>query len=790
MVRLRLNGEYLDLFNDENIELSDSVQNISDITKVFTSYTQSFTVPATPKNNRLFRHWYNPDIYNGFDAQTRVVGWIELNDKVFRVGTWLLEKVNMKKLNASSYTISFTGDVFDVKLALSDFTLADLDYTQLVVPYNATNVIALMQSDVFGNLPTLYFPLVSSKNFWTFGGGGSTDISVNGNLHWYELFPSISFDWLLRKIVSQFNLPIDVNKGDIFGSDLLVNTHLYFKNQELNSTGLIEMPSLTIKALFTLGTTFINPTTDTISFPVIDNSNFTTWIPSYDPLNQYQFIDVKSKRIQVTFTTLTGGAVVYLYRNGVEYKAQTAVNGSTIAFWVYDNETYEIYYKTFTPQSTVMQVECILSVKYLVKTPIYSTFYQTVDYTSELRSSSGTTTADLNINTLAPKIKLVDFFKAVVTMFNGTISKDEDLLTLQTLERWYLIGDKLDLTPYIDTDSIDVIRPKLPKIINFKKEDSKSTVNVNYTSLTGQKYGDLNSTFDYDGSDVNFTLPFETPIPVQLSTDVMAMFLIDKDSKPYTSKGMFLTYAPKVTSPNIHVDNGAGHTVLPEYYPVSVSHNSSGLIRSINWGAETNQQTGDVDLNSLYQLHYSNYISNLYNSQSRPISVSANLNETILNKLTLNDRIIFAGRSYIMNDYKVDLNSGKATMNLLNDYREPIEEVVYLIDSEEQTVSHTQDTDVSVTFETSSLWYGNFEMGINYTQQTSNPITVLIPENTSLATRKGYYFIFFFELGIALNRVVRVTIIQTGFAAAPTNGLITTDGEYITTTDGEYITTT
>ena len=789
MVRLRLNGEYLDLFNDENIELSDSVQNISDITKVFTSYTQSFTVPATPKNNRVFRHWYNPDIYNGFDAQTRVVGWIELNDRVFRVGTWLLEKVNMKKLNASSYTISFTGDVFDVKLALSDFTLADLDYTQLVVPYNATNVIALMQSDIFGNLPTLYFPLVSSKNFWTFGGGSSTDISVNGNLHWYELFPSISFDWLLRKIVSQFNLPIDVNKGDIFGSDLLVNTHLYFKNQELNSAGLIAMPTLSNKVVFSAGTPFINATTDTIQFPIIDATNYTSYI-TYNTSNEYEFINNNFKRIQVTFTALTGNATVYLFRNGVEYKVLVA-NSATVPFFnVQDNETYELYIKTDLPQTVSFSVSCITTIKFKRKTPLDSYMISTSESIFETRTSSTITTAVLNINTLAPKIKLVDFFKAVVTMFNGTISKDEDLLTLQTLERWYLIGDKLDLTPYIDTDSIDVIRPKLPKIINFKKDDSKSTVNVNYTSLTGQKYGDLNATFDYDGSDVNFTLPFETPIPVQLATDIMAMFLIDKDSKPYTPKGMFLTYAPKVTSPNIHVDNGAGHTVLPEYYPVSVSHNASGLIRSINWGAETNQQTGDVDLNSLYQLHYSNYISNLYNAQSRPISVSANLNETILNKLTLNDRIIFAGRSYIMNDYKVDLNSGKATMNLLNDYREPIEEVVYLIDSDEQTVSHTQDTDVSVTFETSSLWYGNFEMGVNYTQQTSNPITVLIPENTSLATRKGYYFIFFFENGIALNRVVRVTIIQTGFAAAPLTGLITTDGEYITTTDGEYITTT
>lgn len=788
MTKIFLGGDYLDLFNDETIEMSDSVQNIQDITKVFTAYTQSFTVPATPKNNRIFKHWYNPEIINGFNAQERVAGFIDLNDSTFKIGTFLLEKAITKKGVANSYTISFTGKTLDLKSSLSDATLADLDYTQLSFPYNATNVISFMQSDIFGNLPTLYFPLVSSKNFWTFGGGSSTDISVNGNLHWYELFPSISLDWILRKIVQQFNLPIDVNRGDIFGSDLLVNTHLYFKNQELSSAGLIVMTTLTNKLLFSTDTQFIDATTDTIQFPVIDSSNYTSYI-TYSSANEYEFVNNNFKRIQVSFSPFTGNATLYLFRNGVEHRV-FVTDSSTVAFFdVQDNETYELYIKTESPQTLTMLVTCQTGVKYKYKTPSDFSLIQTVEYVSDSRTTTTTTTSNINVNQVAPKLKLIDVLKGVLTMFNGTLSIDGDSIIMQTLESWYLVGDKLNLTPYINTDSIEIIRPKLPKIVNFKKEESKSATNTAYTDLTGQKYGELSAKFPYDGSDVTYQLPFETPIPVRLSTDVMAMFLIDKESKPYTPKAMILTYAPKVTSPNIHVDNGAGHTILPEYYPVSTTLFSSGIHRSINWGADVDQQDYNVYENSLYKVGYSNYISNLYNPQSRQISCKGNLPQSVLRKLSLNDRVQLKDMMYIINDYKVDLNKGDITFNLLTDFREAIQEVVYVIDMDEQTVSHTQDFEAGTTFETSADWYGNTPMGINYTQQTSNPITILIPENSNLATRKGHYFLFFYVNGLLSTRVVRVTIIQTG-NVAPANGLITTDGEYIKTTDGEYITTT
>jgi hypothetical protein len=61
-VDIYVNGYRLDIFDDEQISINLSVQNVQDISKVFTDFTQSFTVPASPRNNEILAYYYKPDI--------------------------------------------------------------------------------------------------------------------------------------------------------------------------------------------------------------------------------------------------------------------------------------------------------------------------------------------------------------------------------------------------------------------------------------------------------------------------------------------------------------------------------------------------------------------------------------------------------------------------------------------------------------------------------------------------------------------------------------------------------
>ena len=44
----------VDLFDDETISVTSKIQDIKDVSKVFTDFSQSFTLPASKTNNKIF----------------------------------------------------------------------------------------------------------------------------------------------------------------------------------------------------------------------------------------------------------------------------------------------------------------------------------------------------------------------------------------------------------------------------------------------------------------------------------------------------------------------------------------------------------------------------------------------------------------------------------------------------------------------------------------------------------------------------------------------------------------
>ena len=76
-LQLYIEGQRLDLFDDETISLTQSIQNVRDIAKIFTDFSKTFTLPASKNNNKIFKHYYNYDIDNGFDARTKKDAIIE-----------------------------------------------------------------------------------------------------------------------------------------------------------------------------------------------------------------------------------------------------------------------------------------------------------------------------------------------------------------------------------------------------------------------------------------------------------------------------------------------------------------------------------------------------------------------------------------------------------------------------------------------------------------------------------------------------------------------------------------
>ena len=46
-IQLYIEGQRVDLFEDESVVLTQSIQNVKDISKIFTEFTRTFAIPAS-----------------------------------------------------------------------------------------------------------------------------------------------------------------------------------------------------------------------------------------------------------------------------------------------------------------------------------------------------------------------------------------------------------------------------------------------------------------------------------------------------------------------------------------------------------------------------------------------------------------------------------------------------------------------------------------------------------------------------------------------------------------------
>ena len=137
----------VDMFDDETISLTSKIQDVRDIGKVFMDFSQSFTVPASRDNNKIFEHWYRYEIENNFDARTRKDAIMELDFNPFKRGKISLENVKLKDNKPFAYTLVFYGNTINLKDLLGDDELSDLpQLDNFTHDYSSSNVKTGLQS--------------------------------------------------------------------------------------------------------------------------------------------------------------------------------------------------------------------------------------------------------------------------------------------------------------------------------------------------------------------------------------------------------------------------------------------------------------------------------------------------------------------------------------------------------------------------------------------------------------------------------------------------------------------
>jgi hypothetical protein len=642
----------IELFSDEKISITSSVQDIADISKVFTDFSQSFTVPATPINNAIFKHWYENDIENGFDARKRKKAYIELDTIPFRVGKIQLEKAQFKNGNLDNYQITFFGSIVSLKDIFDNKSLRDLTYTSLGFSYSGTTVknrvTSLVDSDI-------KFPLISSKNLWEYDTAipGAWDISKSATpIRYNDLFPAVRVSALLSEIASNLNITFS---GSFLTDDKFERSFLWLKNA--NEFTPKFLPS---KLIFNS----VSSTTGSSSLFTIFNSTLNYTEPTYPEV-------LEKSNIRITFSDPSIGEdavefTIYVYKNGVKLNEQTYLTQITemyIDLPLDGTGQYTFYISSISPVT--------FTSIYFFQTVKYTPSYTIVKNVTATQSTAQTSSSSVAIADFMPDFKIEDFFSGILKAFNLTcFSYDGETYYIEQLENWYFDGSIRNLSKYIISDNIEIGKPELYKSINFKFAEAKNFLAVEYLSRSKTPYGDLLYNMDIDGGEYNIELPFETMLMTKFTdTNLQVGYSLDLNYNPYIPNPVFLYDYGTIQTQDFYFNDGSSTTQLNSYNLFGQDTNIGGDNYTINFGSEQSTYTNILETNSLFYNYYLNYINNIFSKKSRIVKVKGILPISLLTILKLNDRIIIRDKRYIINKFTTDLTTGEVDFELLTDFR-------------------------------------------------------------------------------------------------------------------------
>ena len=663
-VDLYIDGQKADLFQDEGIEINLSTQNIKDISKVFGDFTQSFTIPASTSNNAIFKHYYNVDVLGGFDAKVRVSCFIEVNNNLFRDGVLELESVQVKGGEPYAYQVGFYSNVTALKDLFGEDQLNDLDLSAYDHDYTDANIETGINNYVSGTSSSIIYPMITPVTRWYYDSQGSHG---DGNIHYhndpdhgvmyYDLKPAIKLQKIVDAIEAKYGIEFQSNFFDSndFGK-LFMWCHrragYMFKDQPNGSTNeLIDFTSAT-------GSGF-NTTTDTFTF------------------NQSSMVDMDYIDVAVTSTD---NYAISLYVNGELYAKKEDTGNATVRFITNPNDGDKFQIK-FSPiaawDASVINLTAITASFVIV--PITTP----VNIATASTSATQTYSADVVISDQMPEQKVSDFIGSLVRAFNLVIVPvGNGKYDIEPLDDWYAEGTTRDVTEYIDTEEVTINKPQMYRRIHFNYNETEAILGEEYRLQNDIGYGDLRADFAFDGEEFKVEVGFDNMLFERLTdvydngvglTEINVGQCVTRELEPYIGQPIIFYAAGNLRvalANHWSYTNMSGNAIQKQDMWLISNTNSdvpTSVTKTINFGTEVDPYHLQGFNTGLYNTYWKDYITDLYAISRRLFMYKGQLPLGVMLALKINDKLTIGERNYIINQMKLNLTTGEAQMELLND---------------------------------------------------------------------------------------------------------------------------
>ena len=670
-VQLYIQDTRVDLFQDETFSITDSIQNVSDISKVFTPFSKQFSLPASQVNNKLFKHYYNFNIQDGFDARFTVNARIEINHTPFKSGKIRLNGVSMKDNHPHTYKVVFFGEPNSLKelfadedlnalnpLSTYDINYSNSDFLQAFkVGLQSTNVDATNTSN-----RNVVVPLILLENYYTYNTGSTNQLhNVNFPVLQPDLKPAIKLKRIIEAIQTQYDITFNMSdSGSVktfFGSDMFDELYLWLHREK----SPISAPE-TDPPTFGVDTTTKNKK---LTF-----ADFTYASGDGDVLTNDTLIvdrgDSYNIRISVTPSVTSTGEVIVkdiktnellFYKENISFTsgASKTIPLVDLTSGNLSQRTYDIQIRLNSETNITFTAVSMLINKNATTAHNYT-------------ASNFTLGSNIFIQDYIPKMKVIDFLTGLFKMFNlvAYTKRGSSTIFVQTFDDFMTIGETRDITKYVDVSQSTIDRPVPYNQVNFKYSSPVTQTSLRFVNQFSQVFGDLNYSAPekYDGQSFNQDVPFERTVLINQQTsagvttgNILAWWVDDKGDtalgKPYIFFNRVVDSSSyPVTSLNLTAYNA----------PSNVSSDEN---HTLNFGAEYDEFNGDVNTNSLFSRFYQEYIQQTFNQNGRIIKVSAQLPVSFILNYSVNDIIVINGQEYYINSLNTNLATGKSELELI-----------------------------------------------------------------------------------------------------------------------------
>ena len=697
----------LDLYEDEDIPLTLSVDDFKNVAEKVQSYSKAFNLPATKRNNKIFNQ-----VFEVTRSDDGIIFSVYKKTKcVLKQDGFVLFEGYLRLLDVTdkgqeiSYNVNLYSEVIALADYLKDSDFRALDFTELEHDYNKTQIkyswndattgITYTNPSTSGfrnAYSTVKYPFVDWNRNWVVSDGTRGTAGNPELLSLEQVFrPWINVKYLIDRIFeptpftyeSTFfgtadfgKLYMDFNWGADNVPALSDNTHACAK---LGGT-----PTHQATTSFTPLQLNNNPAASGFA-PFIFPANYdsSTNIITATQNNEYYNVSYQYavENQQTGTTRLIDCRWLHTTAAGVDNEIDlTTLNSINYLDTFYYIGSFNIVLQTGDTLQAQFKAD-VQTVTEYAEQRTYQSFSPTT-YSNVVTFVTGTLniTSDLILQTLRGETGQWEFLKGLITMFNLITTPDKDNPNNIIIEPYVDVFMNNTDTPLQWTDKVDTSEMKLTPLAELNKrtifkfvEDDDDFAFTNYKNQVGghlygsKKFNAGNEFNILEGLNEVIAEPFAATVIKALDSSYPSFItpaIYAYNSESDTSEGF-------ENSPRIMYNNGIKSTGTTYYIPaqngvvgsasetnyLQFSHVKnaapSSNYRDFHFG-HCQVLSGVSTLNNLFNLYWLPYYSELYNPNTRIMTIKVNLTPADINTFEFSDTVQIKNRTFRVNkiDYK------------------------------------------------------------------------------------------------------------------------------------------